>query len=305
MKKRRAQLSVKTGDSLFAFLCILPAFLGVGLVVLAPIVKAIWISMTNYKLTSAAAPQWNNFANYRTLFASGEVARYFVTTLLFIFAVVSIQFLFALLVALLMNCRFLKGRNVMRALFMIPWTIPSVVTALLWSWMLHSQYGVVNWILYHLGIISDINLLWTSSPTLALPSVIIACVWRQTPYMMVMLLAGLQSVPYDLIEAGRIDGANSWQVFRNIMLPSIRPVIDTSVMVAIINNSQMFTIIYNMTSGGPTGRTTTFSVSAYLKAFINYDFGQGSALGVIWLIFLGAFVFLYKRYSDKKTSSYM
>ena len=226
MKKRRAQLSVKTGDSLFAFLCILPAFLGVGLVVLAPIVKAIWISMTNYKLTSAAVPQWNNFANYRTLFASGEVARYFVTTLLFIFAVVSIQFLFALLVALLMNCRFLKGRNVMRALFMIPWTIPSVVTALLWSWMLHSQYGVVNWILYHLGIISDINLLWTSSPTLALPSVIIACVWRQTPYMMVMLLAGLQSVPYDLIEAGRIDGANGWQVFRNIMLPSIRPVID-------------------------------------------------------------------------------
>ena len=296
---------VKEKDTRFAVPCILPAFIGVGLVVLAPILKAIWMSFTDYKLTSVKAPEWNGFANYRSLFSSGEAGAYFAVTLMFIFLVVSVQFLIALAVALLLNARFIKGRNVMRALFMIPWTIPSVVTALLWSWMLHSQYGVFNWILYHMGLIDNINLVWTSSNTLALPSVVLACVWRQTPYMMVMLLAGLQSVPYDLMEAARVDGAGSWHTFAHILLPSIRPVIDTSIMVAIINNSQMFTIIYNMTGGGPMGRTTTFSVGAYLEAFISYDFGKGSALGVVWLVFLGVFVFLYRRYSDKKTSSYM
>lgn len=296
---------VKNKDTRFAVLCILPAFIGVGLVVLAPILKAIWMSFTDYKLTSTAAPKWNGFANYKSLFLSGEARAYFTVTFAFIFLVVMIQFFIALAVALLLNARFIKGRNVMRALFMIPWTIPSVVTALLWSWMLHSQYGVINWLLYHAGVIDNINLVWTSSKTLALPSVIIACVWRQTPYMMVMLLAGLQSVPYDLLEAARVDGANGWHSFIHIMIPSIRPVIDTSIMVAIINNSQMFTIIYNMTGGGPMGCTTTFSVGAYLEAFISYDFGKGSALGVVWLVFLGVFVFLYRRYSEKKTSSYM
>ena len=305
VKNKQKISSVQTGDSRFAFLCILPAFAGVGLVVLAPILKAVWMSFTDYKLTSVAPPRWNNFANYKSLFLSGKAGAYFAVTLTFIAMVVAIQFLFALAVALLLNARFIRGRNVMRALFMIPWTIPSVVTALLWSWMLHSQYGVVNWLLFHMGLIDNINLVWTSSRTLALPSVIMACVWRQTPYMMVMLLAGLQSVPNDLVEAARVDGANGWHVFAHVMLPSIRPVIDTSIMVAVINNSQMFTIIYNMTGGGPTGRTTTFSVGAYLEAFISYDFGKGSALGVVWLVFLGGFVFLYKRYSDKKASSYL
>jgi len=305
MKNRQGVCKTHNGDTRFAILCITPAFAGVGLVVLAPILKAVWMSFTDYKLTSVAAPKWNSFANYRSLFTSGDVGKYFAVTLTFIAMVVLIQFVIALAVALLLNARFIKGRNVMRALFMIPWTIPSVVTALLWSWMLHSQYGVINWILYHIGVIDDINLVWTSSRTLALPSIIIACVWRQTPYMMVMLLAGLQSVPYDLVEASRVDGANGWHVFKNIMLPSIRPVIDTSIMVAVINNSQMFTIIYNMTGGGPVGQTTTFSVGAYLEAFVSYDFGKGSALGVIWLVFLGLAIFLYKRYSDQKTSGYM
>lgn len=305
MKNLQRVNKSRNGDIRFVILCIMPAFAGVGLVVLAPIIKAIWMSFTDYKITSVAAPKWNHFANYTSLFSSGEVVKYFAVTITFIASVVLTQFLIALFVALLLNARFIKGRNVMRALFMIPWTIPSVVTALLWSWMLHSQYGVINWILYHLGIIDNINMVWTSDGTRALLSVIIACVWRQTPYMMVMLLSGLQSVSYDLIEASRVDGANSWHVFAHIMMPSIRPVIDTSIMVAIVNNSQMFTIVYNMTGGGPVGRTTTFAVGAYLEAFVSYDFGKGSALGVIWLVFLGVFVFLYKSYSDRKTNSYI
>jgi multiple sugar transport system permease protein len=180
-----------------------------------------------------------------------------------------------------------------------------VVTALLWSWLLQPQYGVLNWLLSNTGLQSNLNQLWTQDPKLAMPSVIIACVWRQTPYMMVMLLAGLQSVSHELLEAASIDGAGYWQTFRNVTLPSIRPVLDTSITVAIINNAQMFTIIYNMTAGGPLRLTTTFSVGAYLKAFSSYDFGQGSALGMIWLVILTVVIFLYKRHSEKKINEYL
>ncbi len=303
MSKRR--LTSAQCDTIFATLCILPAFAGIALVVLAPIVKAIWMSFMDYKITSTAQPVWNQFANYIKLFSSGQIAQYFGNTLLFIFWVVVIQFVLAMAMALLLSSRLIHGRNVMRAAFMIPWTIPSVVTALLWSWLLQPQYGVLNWLFYNLGLQGQLNQLWLQDPAHAMPSVIIACVWRQTPYMMVMLLAGLQSVPHDLVEAASIDGANGIKRFVHVILPSIRPVIDTSIVVAIINNSQMFAIIYNMTAGGPIGKTTTFSVAAYLKAFVSFDFGQGSALGVIWLLALSLFVFFYKRYSDRKISEYM
>lgn len=292
-------------DTLFATLCILPAFAGIALVVLAPIIKAIWMSFTSYKITSTAAPVWNHFGNYTKLFYSGQVWLYFSNTLVFIFFVVVLQFVLAMAVALLLNSRLVYGRNALRAAFMIPWTIPSVVTALLWSWLLQPQYGVLNWLFYNLGLQNQLNQLWVQDPVHAMPAIIIACVWRQTPYMMVMLLAGLQSVPYDLMEAASIDGAGGVKKFLHVILPSIRPVIDTSIVVAVINNSQMFAIIYNMTAGGPIGKTTTFSVAAYLKAFISFDFGQGSALGVIWLVVLSVFVFLYKRYSDRKVSAYL
>lgn len=292
-------------DTLFATLCILPAFAGIAIVVLAPILKAIWMSFTSYKITSTAAPIWNNFDNYIKLFSSGQVTQYLINTIVFIFFVVVVQFILAMMMAMLLNARHIHGRNALRAAFMIPWTIPSVVTALLWSWLLQPQYGVLNWLFYNLGLQGQLNQLWVQDPVLAMPAIIIACVWRQTPYMMVMLLAGLQSVPYDLLEAASIDGAGGVKKFIHVMLPSIRPVIDTSIVVAIINNSQMFAIIYNMTAGGPISKTTTFSVAAYIKAFVSFDFGQGSALGVIWLVVLSIFVFFYKRYSDRKVSAYM
>ena len=305
MKKLKKRLTATQRDKIFAVLCILPVFAGLTVVVFAPIIKALFMSFQDYKITSTAKPVWNNFENYTELFESGEVLQYLLNTLVFIVIVVAIQFLIAMAIGLLLNSKRIKGRNVLRALYMIPWTIPSVVTALLWAWMLQPQYGVLNWLFFNTGLQENLNQLWVQDPTLAMPSVIMACIWRQTPYMMVMLLAGLQSVSSDLVEASHIDGANSWQRFRKVILPSIRPVIDTSIIVAIITNAQMFTIIYNMTAGGPIGKTTTFSVGAYMKAFVSFDFGQGSALGMIWLVILTIIIFLYRRYSDKKISSYM
>ncbi len=299
-----SKLNTKQKDRAFAFACVLPVFIGLGFVVFAPILKAVWMSFHRYKITSAAKPTFNNFANYKDLFATGDFFIYFGNTILFIVLVVVVQLVLAMAIALLLNTN-LRGQKVFRGIFMIPWTIPSVVTALLWTWLLQPQYGVLNYIFHGLGLQGELNRLWVQDPKLAMVSVVIASVWRQTPYMMIMLLAGLQSVSQDLIEAARIDGAGRVAVFRHVVLPSIRPVLDTSLVVAVINNSQMFTIIYNMTAGGPMSKTTTVSVAAYKLAFINFDFGKGSAVGVLWLVFLGFSVFLYKRYSDRHLSSYL
>ena len=291
-------------DMIFAFLCIAPAFVALTAIVFIPILKAIWMSLFAYKLTTTAMPKWNNLKNYIALFQDGEIYEYLKNTFVYVGLTVIVQLFIGMTVALLLNS-IVRGRNIFRGLFLVPWTIPSVVTALLWSWLFQPQYGVLNYAFYSLNLQPEMNRLWTQDPHLAMVSVVVAAVWRQTPYMTLMLMAGLLSVPADIVEASRIDGANFFQTFIHVVLPSIRPVIDTSVVIAVINNAQMFTIIYNMTGGGPMNNTTTLSIAAYKKAFVAYDFGSGSALGVIWLIILGVSVFLYKRYADKKTSTYM
>jgi multiple sugar transport system permease protein len=289
-------------DRLFVALLLAPALIILTLVIGFPIAKGVWLSFFDYTLATRNNPQWNNFANYTKLFQSGEIFTLFGNTLIFVAGVVIIQFVIAMTVALLLNTK-IPGRNLYRSFFLIPWTIPSVVVALLWTWLFQPQYGVLNFILQRLGVVEP-ELQWTQHPNLAMVAIIIAAVWRQFPMMMVMFLAGLQSVPADLIEAAEIDGASKPQVFRHITLPCMRAVLDTTIIVAIINNFQMFTIIYNMTAGGPVDRTTTLSIGAYVKAFNQFDLGAGSAIGVLWLVALGGGVYLYNRLSEKKRDIY-
>jgi multiple sugar transport system permease protein len=299
------RLSSSKKDELFALACISPVILGLGFVVFAPIIKAIIVSFMKYKISNMDNPVWNNFGNYKKLFKNGLYFTYLKNTVIYIFFVVSIQVVLAMIVALSLTSNSIRGSKFFRSAFLISWTIPSVVTALLWSWLLQPQFGVLNYIFYHLGIQAELNTLWLQFPTRAMPSIVMASVWRQTPYMMIMLFAGLQSVPKELTEAAQIDGASYRSVFWNVTVPSIRPILDAAVLVAVVNNSQMFTIIYNMTSGGPMNKTTTVSIAAYRQAFVNFDFGAGSAVGVIWLLILGSGVYLYKRRSDAKMAEYM
>lgn len=129
--------------------------------------------------------------------------------------------------------------------------------------------------------------------------IVIAAVWRQLPYMMVMILAGLQSVDQSLIEASRIDGANSFQSLIHVTIPSIRPVLVTSIWIAMMANFQMYTIIANVTNGGPVTATTTLSIAAYKAAFQSYDFGYAAAIGVVWLVLLSIITLFSNRLTDK------
>lgn len=285
-------------DSVFAFVLIAPALLVLGVTVLFPILKGIYVSFCNYKLANLNNPVWNNLQNYIKLFRNGEIYIYFKNTIVYVFLAVAIQFVLGLGVALLLNSK-IRGRNILRGAFLIPWTLPSVVVAILWRWMLQQQFGVINYLLYKAGMTNTINISWTTEANLAMIAVVVAAVWRQFPYMMVMLLAALQSVDKTLIEAARVDGASYWKTLIHITMPSIRPVTISAIWIATMSNFQMYTIITNMTGGGPVNATTTLSLAAYKAAFQSYNFGEGAAIGVLWLVILAVITMISNKLSDK------
>ena len=262
-----------------------PALIVLSCVIAIPILRGIWTSFCECRLRNLMSPTWIGLKNYVTLFKKGDFFAYFGNTLVFVIFTVGIQLMLGIGIALLLNSK-IRGRTVFRGMMLIPWTIPSVVVALVWRWMLQQQYGVINYLLMKAGITDGMVLSWTMDSTLAMISIVVACVWKQLPYMTVMILAGLQSVDQSLIEAASIDGGNSYQRFWHIILPSIRPVLVTSVWLAITQNFQQFTVINNMTGGGPVDATTTLSIAAYKAAFQSYNFGESAAIGVIWMVFL-------------------
>lgn len=302
-ENRLDQKRMYVNDKLFGFLLVLPAIAILSVTVLFPILKGIYVSFCNYKLATLNNPKWNNFKNYKALFKSKDIFIYFKNTFVYVLLTVGIQFVLGFSVALLLNSK-IRGRNVFRGLFLIPWTIPTVVVAILWRWMLHQQFGVLNYIFYHLGFTETVNVSWTTQPKLAMAAIVIASIWRQMPYMIVMILAALQSVDRSLIEASYIDGANNFKSIIHVIMPAIRPVIITSVWISLMQNFQMYTIIANMTGGGPTTSTTTLSVAAYKAAFQSYDFGKGAAIGVLWLLLLFVVTLLTNRANEKASSDY-
>lgn len=281
MKKKQLKIS----DNMLGMILILPTLIVLLTVVALPILKGIYVSFCEYTIGNLDAPVWNSFQNYAELFKKGEIIEYFRNTIVYVLLAVSIQFILGMAIALLLNSK-MKGQGLLRALFLIPWTIPSVVVSIVFLWMLHQQFGVLNYLLHAWGFVEKASISWTKDKTLAMAMVVMAAVWRQLPYMMVMILAALQSVDRSLLEAARVDGAGSVRIFRSITLPLIKPVISTTVWIAVLSNFQMFTIVYNMTGGGPLDSTTTVGIAAYRKAFQSYNFGEAAAIGVLWLILL-------------------
>ena len=273
-------------DRAFGMLLIAPALIVFLVVIAYPIGRGIWVSFCANKLTNINSPVWNDFKNYRDIFKRGAFWQYFGTTLVFVVLTVSIQVVLGMMLSLLLNSN-IRGRKMFRGFFIIPWTIPSVVVAILWNWILQQQYGVVNYLIMRTGAISAMELNWVSDPALAMASIILACIWKQLPYMTVMLLAGLQSVDTGLVEAAHIDGANGLK------------------RLSVTQNFQQFTIIKNMTGGGPVYATTTLSVAAYKEAFTSYNFGTSAAIGVLWMVFLFFITLLSNWMNDRYSRDFV
>ncbi len=282
----------------FATVLLLPVFVIMMLTIIAPLVSAIALSFSDYSLMDPDR-SWNQFRNYTKLLGSSEFYHSFGITLTYVAAAVTIDLLLGLLTAVLLN-RNIRMRSILRSLFMIPWAIPTIVTALIFLWIYQPDYGVLNYMMTRSGLMSE-NVSWLQSMDWALAAITVVAVFRQTPLVSVMLLAGLQNIPASLYEAARIDGASGWKMFLHVTLPLLKPVITSVTLIMIVNNFQMFTLFFTLTNGGPAGSTTSLAILTYETAFSRYELGKGSAIGVIWLILLFVFSVLFTRYMNRNS----
>lgn len=287
----------KSRDTMFAICLVAPAAVMLCATIFLPLLEVIRMSFFRVSILNLKDIRWNSFDNYRRLFNDSELLPTFLRTITYVFSTVILLFILGLAVALLLNSN-IKGRNIFRGLIFLPWTVPTVVVAVVFMWMYQPQYGILNYILIQLHLI-DHNISWLGDMKTALPAIIVAAIWRQMPLMMVMFLAALQTVPKELEEAATIDGANHIQKFVNVTIPCIMSVVKTVTLTSIITNFQMLGLFQTMTGGGPVRATTTLTIYTYETAFMSYNIGKGSAIGVMWLCFLVIFSILYNKFFSK------
>jgi len=287
-------------NHLFYLMLLIPAFAIVSTCILLPLVKSILLSFQEYRMVGPLENRgkWVGFANFFSVLKGTELPNALYITLQFVCFVVVLEFLLALGTALSLHTGLgrvqAKRKNVLQTLILFPWVTPTVICALLWAWMFQPQYGVLNYLLNRFGLIHS-PLAWLVDPSLALASVIVTALWRDLPFMFLMLFAGLQTIPKEPYEAALIDGAGTFRRFFSITLPFLRNVIRTTVLMAIITNFKQFPLFWTLTQGGPMERTTNLSVLTYKKAFIHLDFGMGAAIATVWVFGLVAFALLYTK----------
>ncbi|MGE5609977.1 MAG: carbohydrate ABC transporter permease [Bacillota bacterium] len=268
----RRQLS----DQAFGLLLLWPAFAFVLCLAIYPIVRVLWLSFYSQNLGTGLRPEFIGIGNYIRILSDGRFYQSVWTTVLLTVIAVSIELVLGLGFALLLNRRF-AGRSLARAATLIPWALPTAVLALAWAWIFNDQFGVFNDLLMRARLIAH-PIAWLGSGGTALFAIILADVWKTTPFMMIILLAGLQNIPGDLYEAAQIDGAGAWRSFRMVTLPLLMPSIMLAVLFRTIQSFGIFDLIYVMTGGGPGGATETVAVYSY-NTYLRYlDFGYGSAM---------------------------
>ncbi|MBW4655213.1 MAG: sugar ABC transporter permease [Kaiparowitsia implicata GSE-PSE-MK54-09C] len=266
------------------WLLVLPALLLLLGVFAYPIGQAFWQSLFNQNLGTQLTSEFTGLSNYARMTQDGRFWQTMWNTSVFTFFSVFFEFLLGLGVALVLNQSF-RGRGIVRTVAILPWALPTALIALAWTWIFNDQYGIVNDILLRLGLIqTGIN--WLGNPTLAMGAVIFADVWKTTPFISILLLAGLQSISEDLYEAHRIDGASPWQSFRQITLPLLMPQIVIALLFRFAQAFGIFDLIAVMTGGGPGGATETVSLYIYSTVMRYLDFGYGAALVVVTFVLL-------------------
>lgn len=277
-----------------AWIFLTPMLIVLAMVAGWPLLSTIFFSFTD--ATLSADKSWNfvGFQNYYNsewggLFADGDWWRAVWNTVKFAVISVSLETTFGLGVALLLNQNF-KGRGLLRVAVLVPWAIPTVVSAKMWSWMLHDQFGVINHILMGVGIISE-PVAWTASPDTSMWAVIMVDVWKTTPFMALLILTGLQMMPSDCYEAAKVDGVNPLLVFWKVTLPLLRPAIAVAVIFRLLDALRVFDLIYVLTSNSKD--TMSMSVYARQQLVDFQDVGYGSAASTTLFLIISLLTILY------------
>ncbi|MEM1426610.1 MAG: sugar ABC transporter permease [Cyanobacteria bacterium P01_H01_bin.130] len=267
-----------------------PAIAILLLVYAYPIGRSFWLSLFAENLGTQLQPVFNGLGNYGRLLGDGRFWQSLSNTMVFTVLSVAIELLLGLAIALTLNRSF-KGRGIVRTVAILPWALPTAVMAVGWAWIFNDQFGVVNDLLERVGIISE-GINWLGNPGLAMTSLIVADVWKTTPFVSILLLAGLQSISKDLYEAHAMDGATPWQSFTGITLPLLMPQVLIAVLFRFAQSFGIFDLVQVMTGGGPAGSTEMVSIYLYSTVMRYLDFGYGAALIVITFALLLAVVAL-------------
>ena len=292
-------VELKKSQKWYPYVLILPTFLAIGIILLYPMFKGLMLSFQNYIL-SKPVPKNERFiglGNYIEMFKDPIFLISLKKTAYWIVFSVGLQALMGLLVALVLDQKF-PLRALVRGLVLIPWVLPSVVSALLWSWILDGTYGLFNDWLMRLHIINQ-NIPWLANPKTAFGSVIATNVWKGFPFFAISFLAGLQAIPKNLYEAAEIDGANMWQRFWAVTMPHLKPILITSTVLRIIWTANTTDLILTMTQGGPGYTTNVLALYTYLKAWSELNLGYSSAMAIILMGIIIVFISIYIRLINK------
>jgi trehalose/maltose transport system permease protein len=252
-----------------------------------PLARSVAFSLTDAELSEPAQGRWiglDNYAGPDGLFWARDWWHSVGNTVVFTVVSVGLETLLGLGVALLLN-RPSRLRTVLRAALLVPWAIPTVVSARMWSWMLHDQFGIVNHYLLAWGVL-DAPLAWTADPALSLATIVVVDVWKATPYMALLILAALQMVPVDCHEAARVDGVPAWTVFRRVTLPLILPGVAVAMVFRTLDALRVFDIVYVMTSNSRATKTMSVYVREQLIDFGLLGYGSAAATALFFVIAL-------------------
>ena len=281
---------------LLPILLVAPAIVVIGGLIGYPVIRTAWLSFTDADLSSLVSGEMSfiGLDNYIEALSDPTLRRAAIATVAFGLACVVGTMLVGIAVALLLNRAF-RGRTLLSVLVLLPWAIPNVAASLVWRWIFHDQYGVLNWALSSLGLSSFDGFAWFNNWFTAFVVIGVVVIWQSFPLVSLVLLAGLQTISADVMEAAKIDGTTAWQRTRLIVLPLLKPLLLVLIVISTIWDFKIFDQIYILSGGGPARRTEVLAFTAYREAFTQSEFGLGSALAMILFIILIIVTIVYIR----------
>ncbi len=287
--QRSRETSIRFGEALWGYLLIAPSMLGVLAFSLFPVLAALGISFTDWNLITP--PEYVSLSNYRVLLGDPNFTRVLLNTLYYTAGTVPLNLVLSLALAVALNQK-IRGIALYRTAYFIPVVSSMVAVGLIWSWLYDTNYGLINALLVKMHL-SPVG--WLTSTEWAMPAVIITSVWKSLGFNMMIFLAALQDIPKALYEAAKIDGANSWQLFRHITLPLVTPAVFFVLIMGIIGSFQAFDQVYVMTEGGPARATTVIVFYIWQNAFEFFKMGYASATAyVLFLLILAGTIIQWR-----------
>ena len=282
------------------FLLALPAIIYITIFLVVPLVYNIWLSISDANGSNLITGDYHptGFANYKEMLASPGFWNGVKLSAIFTVASLALQFLVGYALALFFRKPF-PGNGIIRALLLVAWILPAVVTGTIFRWMFDSDFGVINYFLTSMHLV-DKPVMWLTGPTTAMVAVVVANLWVGMPFNMLLILSGLHTIDDGLYEAAEVDGAGPIRTFFSITEPLMRPVVFSLLLLGVINTYKVFDLIYTMTKGGPVEATTTLPIFTYLQTFKVFDFGNGAAASMLTMVLPLVLSWFYVRSLDKE-----